>query len=710
MPSPVRFVTLSLVILAALARGASTQELSGVVTLADGKSLAGAIVILTGARGEKLHGTLSADDGRYHLRAPGAGTYGLRVDLVGYRSTQVAPFELRANERVTRHLAVHLERVTLPSVAVTATTTCAVLAGDDGAAPRLWSEARKALEATRLAQDERRFPVTITRFERLLTLPDSSVQSSRSFTETGITRNPFVSLPPDSIERLGYRVRTGDRDVYYAPDARLLLSDEFVAAHCFSTRPGGSAGTTGLAFRPHRATSRTDVEGVLWLDATSAELRSLEFRFTPAPTRGAVAGGSVEFARLPSGFWGVSRWSVRIPVLEVRESTRRPDGALGRFVDTVVRAVHEEGGEALTAPGAGSSLASTRLGRLHGTVIDSTGPAPLAGAVVTLEEAGLTVHTDSQGRFQFDSLDQDGTFRVRFWHPRLDSLGVAMPRATVRLRRGGETIALLAVSGVETLARDRCGASPPAGSRIVTGIVRSGGAAAPYAEVVLLERAMDSSAANTGRRFMTRANESGRYAFCASGSRFAAWLVARAGGAWSGPVSVEGSSLAVALDPVAPMVGAGDSTARLVKPDSIPSIPSAAREIPESWQADFDARRRREQGVFFDRAAIDRLGATSLADVVRRVPGVRVVPGPSGPRFQSVRAGRLSFDPTLAQCDLAVFVDGQPVPGNEENGVSIAIAQVAAIEVYASATALPRVFSGVRSTCGVIALWHGRRR
>jgi hypothetical protein len=65
--------------------------------------------------------------------------------------------------------------------------------------------------------------------------------------------------------------------------------------------------------RPHRGI--TEIEGTLWVDRETSELRLLEYRYAGVrPEYAAVnVGGFVEFLRLPTGSWLVNRWAIRMP-------------------------------------------------------------------------------------------------------------------------------------------------------------------------------------------------------------------------------------------------------------------------------------------------------------------------------------------------------------------------------------------------------------
>jgi hypothetical protein len=166
----------------------------------------------------------------------------------------------------------------------------------------------------------------------------------------------FAATLPETIATRGY---VWDRDdgktVFDTPNAEVLLSDRFVATHCFAIRrTGDHKGWVGLAFRPRNPPNGiADIKGILWLDGSSAELRRLEYLYdnlkpaeytvcdsapfikmtpdrlaeTPPPyvpppgcmklknsrSNGLDLGGEANFARLPTGEWLITDWFVRMP-------------------------------------------------------------------------------------------------------------------------------------------------------------------------------------------------------------------------------------------------------------------------------------------------------------------------------------------------------------------------------------------------------------
>ena len=796
---------LAFVFAALCATSVSAQEVTGTVRSASDRTpVAGAIVILAGQAGARVNATLTNDSGVFRLRAPAPGEFGLRVDVVGYESVTVPRFQVDAGTAITRDVLFPFARVRLPAVAIIASSGCARISGEAGDAPRLWSEARKTLEATRLAIEEQRFMIALRRFERTIG-PDSVLRASRTWTQTGVTQNPFETLSPETVARNGFRVERDTGQYYYGPDAALLLSDSFVEGHCFGTRRGGPTGAIGLTFRPQRIGQLTDISGVLWLDSATAELRTLEYRYVPSVGAPNVAGGFVAFGRLPSGVWGVQRWSIRLPVLQVTESTRRPDGALGRFVDTMTVAVREVGGEVIAG---GSSAATSSEGRLVGTVFDSTLAAPLSKAIITIEGIGRNAQTDPTGSFVVDSLAEDGEFRIRFWHPRLDSLGIPAPVSRHRLRRRGENVAELAVPGVGTIARDRCGRRTSGVERVIMGTLRAADDAAapvPATDVVLLERrGVRAAGTDSLVRHEYVTSDLGRYAFCGVTAGSQSWLVARVGTEWTEPrlvhgdsarpveiVPLRGPSLAATPSDTGSATGApavilgrtlnADESSRISGWVLLPEQSDASVQvlvdnvvrttaskdgsftiervapgtrritfrgarlavrhivvIAESRQshlllvtlrtaplvvvrregspfdqrmAEFRQRRRAGGGVFLERVEIEKRNPRTLTDLLRTVPGIRVVSTGSGYRYVSSHFRRFSEGapgPETAMCDLMMYVDGQPLPADGvEADVRIRVTELAAMEVYVSAGSVPRQFAGSSAACGVIMLWRG---
>jgi TonB family protein len=125
---------------------------------------------------------------------------------------------------------------------------------------------------------------------------------------------------------------------------------------------------------------------------------------------------------------------------------------------------------------------------------------------------------------------------------------------------------------------------------------------------------------------------------------------------------------------------------------------NAPREVYDARLAGFNARRQRRVGHFVTRERIDRANSSTLSDMLREIPGVKI-----GPVRNQGRAIRLRG----ASCPPLVFVDGSPATAAEFDVDIIDLQSVEGIEVYAGMGSIPPEFSGPRDLdrCGVIAIW-----
>jgi len=89
-----------------------------------------------------------------------------------------------------------------------------------------------------------------------------------------------------------------------------------------------------------------DIQGTMWLDAATSELRRLDFEYEnldlDVDTR--QLGGTVEFARLPSGAWIVRDWAIRVPIIE-QGPARRTAGGRRLAPKRILTGIDEGGGQ-----------------------------------------------------------------------------------------------------------------------------------------------------------------------------------------------------------------------------------------------------------------------------------------------------------------------------------------------------------------------------
>ncbi len=318
-------VLLALRICPALARA---QTVQGRVTEAgSGDGVAGAIVLLLDEAGARQGATLSDPSGAYRLTAPGPGTYRLRVERVGFAASTSAPVRLEAGQTLQQALAAESRRVVLEAVVATgAARRCAGELHGGAQAATLWDEARKALLSTTLSAQAGRYRFVTETRERETSLDGRRVlrdQATRDTTD-GL---PFGSNAVESLVDGGYVLLSPRRVVVYGVDAAAILSDAFLAHHCFGLRDGGTEqpGLVGLEFVPLEGHLQPDVQGVLWMDRATAELRFVEYGYTRLRFRGPVdrLTGRLDFRRLPGGAWVTESWTLVIPVLQTEAGLDR---------------------------------------------------------------------------------------------------------------------------------------------------------------------------------------------------------------------------------------------------------------------------------------------------------------------------------------------------------------------------------------------------
>ena len=315
---------LLLLLLSLLARPASAQVVRGTLTAPGGGPEPGATVLLVDSAGFSRGQALSNPTGFYGFVAPFSGHFRIRVIRVGFPDWQTDPFELR--DGATIDVNAELPGVHAKIPALTPTKGCAMHPQADDAAGALLAEVQKALEGTDgfLRLSDYRFDV----HEYSKVFDDGHVQLAVDTADQQQTAFwPVKSLPVDRLAADGF-IQGDDPTtgpVYYGPDAEVFFSDFFLNDHCFQVVAGkkDTKGLVGLHFKPATSRPVADLDGVLWVDPVSSGLVRLEFGYTHMPDwapKGS-AGGVLDFARLPSGFWSISKWRMWAPIPERFQGT-----------------------------------------------------------------------------------------------------------------------------------------------------------------------------------------------------------------------------------------------------------------------------------------------------------------------------------------------------------------------------------------------------
>ena len=427
---------------------AQTLELQ-VVEERTGRPLAGVVVRLE-QNGRPVVMGLSNEAGRLQLRAPSPGQYLVRAGRIGFEAPPPFSLELTTGT-LQRQIEMPSQVRQLPAITVSGTTRCAGQPSGGSLAAALWEEIQLALTANRITTEQGLQVVHAVRFERLLS-------SSRALLRERVTGSmvttgqPFVSVPADELARRGFVTVSGDSVLYAAPDAALMLTDEFVRSHCFEVNPRGSdRELVGLSFAPVPGAERSDVAGTLWIDRESRELRRLEYRYTGlSGTAGLGApGGEIHFQRLPSGVWIVREWVIRMPRTVARRAAPYEGDQL------IITGWLEHGGRASVTPPATPGANQASL--VEGETFDSLHQAPLVGAVITIDGESDSARTDSTGRFRITSRAR-GSRVLRASHP---LLGIVSDNSTqqVSLAPGRPVQARIDVPSAASFAGTLCGSS-----------------------------------------------------------------------------------------------------------------------------------------------------------------------------------------------------------------------------------------------------------
>ena len=316
-PPPIRLAVALLA--AAFAAPATAQTVRGQVLEADDAPVASVVVVLHGERGERLRATLADAQGRFEVRVPAPGAYRLSAERAGYATAAPVSVEVPRGGVAGIVLRADSRRIVLPVVAARGRRRACDGELSGGARTAvLWEEARKALQAAALAEDEGRYRYRI-RMERMRTNLHGRTLWGRALWHVESGGVPFASFSGEKLVREGYMQVLGDSVVFHGLTAAAILSDAFLGAHCFGVREGGEEhpGLVGLAFVPLRGRVLPDVRGVLWLDRASGELRFVEYSYTRLAFRGPTGGvgGRFDFRRLPNGVWVTWRWTIRAPLL-----------------------------------------------------------------------------------------------------------------------------------------------------------------------------------------------------------------------------------------------------------------------------------------------------------------------------------------------------------------------------------------------------------
>jgi len=502
-----------------LSSAARAQSVRGVVVDAGERPVSGVVVLLVDSASAVAARSLSDERGEFRLSASRAGTYRLRTLRIGFRPVVSGPIAIAAGEQVTRRLVLNGLPIALDTIRVVDRSVCRAFTDSGAATYSVWEQIRTALTAAQLTAASRAIAVTTIARERTVGarpgVNEGMVLEQSATLQTGYATQPWRAVGRDTLRRLGYVITLADNSiVYYAPDLDVLLSSMFVEDHCFRVvRDRGHADQIGIAFEPVPDRRRVpEIRGTLWVDRASSELRGLEFRYANlSRDQEDVAGGDLDFVRMRDGTWAISRWDIRMPIMEqVVVPNHASEIRIARIQTT--------GGQLALARRGNDTLWKARPLVLSGTVIDSSSGDGVAGASVRLMGTGLEATSDARGRFTIPGV-VPGRYQIEVRTPSLDSANTsrtwplsftdADARIDLRVPNGQQLAATICGAGRGPLAP---------GSGIVVGRARvRGESGAPRNLVVVAEWSPATrSASDTSpmRRLAVHGTADGSFRLC----------------------------------------------------------------------------------------------------------------------------------------------------------------------------------------------------
>lgn len=466
-------------------------------------------------------------------RLPLPGRYSVRAERIGMTTRMIDRIEVAARDTVSLGIALSRRPIALEDLSATGEGRCEMSEDLGLATFRVWDEAGKALAVADFASSGGTHVYELERYVRELEPGTLRIRTAAHTRWSVASERPMEALPVQDLVEGGWVVRQDGGDRYFAPDAHVLLSDEFLDSHCMQLRARNEShpDLVGLAFRPIRMRSRrARIQGVLWLSRETGGLEWLEFGYLNLPglaeeVRNEQIGGRVDFRNLPNGAWIVSRWYVRMPLV-VEEGTTMDLRQLGGMIELRrprLRGIAEEGGRVIAVrTGASGAWAYVdRGGVIAGRVARADSEDVMEpGGQVAIVGVGVVMDVDPDGRFGIAGLP-DGVYRLAHLRPSLRGLDRDHVLADVPVRGGDTTTVRLRAAEPNAVLARACGLEewePETG--VVHGYVTLGESGSAAAGVTVAAEWMEFSGRGlarlraTQRSVTAETNEMGAFRLC----------------------------------------------------------------------------------------------------------------------------------------------------------------------------------------------------
>ena len=485
---------------------AGAQVVRGTVVVeGSGAPVRGAVVtLLTPAGAEAGRRVLTDSDGSFAMRAPSAGSYVVEARAIGYAPRRTGARPVAAGETLVEKIVLRQVATRLATLRVEGRTACRRAGEMDAITTEVWDDVWAALAAAHLAREQRLVRAEVFVYTRELDVSTGLVMQEDRGVASVLDESPFRTAAPAELASRGFVQASLLGEVsFHGLDAGTIISPEFLGSHCFNLVRRDSGGITmvGLSFRPLNERGRPDVQGFLWIDAESRQLRTLEFTYTGIKLRGPVAGGRLGFTRLPNGVLIDDSWVIQHPFEQNRPVGAQRTGVAAEPDKTAAAGM-------TLRVGGGFVLADSARVQQFATVagIVRQGAAPADAVAVELLGGGQKFVTDSSGVF----LVQDvlpGTYEVRILRAGPAERGGFVQHGQMTVGPGDVARVALEVPDADAIAAELCprkseGAAP---LFVILREEHTGRSAKNYRIEARWEPPVDSSGAPMGRAGGVRA-------------------------------------------------------------------------------------------------------------------------------------------------------------------------------------------------------------
>ncbi|HEY9230293.1 MAG TPA: carboxypeptidase-like regulatory domain-containing protein [Gemmatimonadaceae bacterium] len=374
---------------------AHAQVLRGTVTdSASRRPISSAVLTLLDSSGTVLGRNITNERGEYAI-ALSSAIQRVRVQRIGYR-----PRDVRISQEALDAERLDVAMVTIPTFLepVRVTAMACGRRSDQGSAMALLEQARAGLLSTVVAREKKPASLVLLAYDRAMEGTSDRADRQTVRIDSSYTRVVSFNAVHKAFDfvQQGFMEQREGEQIFFAPDADVLLDDRFADGYCFRVmEPNRSRpNQVGLGFAPAKAgRNRVDIDGALWIDTVARTLRDIEFRYTGLDGRilAFEPGGQLSFAEMPNGLVLIDRWMLRLVATHVETIP----GGLG--IQRIALSLHETGGELAHARWSDGTVWNATLGKLDLLMLTRDGRvAP--GLTVALPGTPYRATSDAAGR------------------------------------------------------------------------------------------------------------------------------------------------------------------------------------------------------------------------------------------------------------------------------------------------------------------------